>query len=72
MMLLRVLAIFSVVCTTAVLATNHGCKLVVYNEEDFKGFHETIHDTKLVKIEIKSFHVHGHCRWSMDKVVRVK
>ena len=72
MMLLRGLAIFSVVSITAVLATNHGCKLVVYNEEDFKGFQETIHDTKLVEIEIKSFRVHGHCRWSMDKVVRVK
>ena len=65
-MLLRGLVIFSLVCITT------GCKLVVYNEEDFKGFHETLHDTKLVEIEIKSFRVHGHCRWSMDKVVKVK
>ena len=71
-MLLRGLAIFSLAFITTVLAKNHSCKLVVYNEEDFKGFHETLHDKKLVEIEIKSFHVHGHCRWSMDKVVRVK
>ena len=71
-MLLRGLAIFSLVCITTVLATNHGCKLVVYNEEDYKGFHETLHDTKLVEMEIKSFHVHGHCRWSMNKIVKLK
>ena len=71
-MLLRVLAIFSLVCITTVLATYHDCKLVVYNEEDYQGFHETIRDTKEVKIEIKSFHVHGHCRWSMDKIVTTK
>ena len=68
-MLLRDLAIFLLVCITAVSA---NCKLVVYNEEDFKGFHETLQDTKLVEIEIKSFHVHGPCRWSMDKVVMGK
>ena len=67
-MLLRRLAIFSYLCITTVLA----CNLVVYNEKDFKGFHETLHDTKLVEIEIKSFRVHGHCRWSMDKVVKGK
>ena len=67
-MFLRGLAIFSLVCITTVL----GCKLVVYTEEDYKGFHETIHDEKIVEIEIKSFHVHGPCKWSMDKVVRAK
>ena len=71
-MLHRGLAIFSLVCITTVLATNHGCNLVVYNEKDCKGFHETLHDEKLVEIEIKSFRVHGHCKWSMDKVVRAK
>ena len=69
-MLLRGLAIFSLACITAVLATTHGCRLVVYTEEDYKGLHETILDIKEVKIEIKSFHVHGHCKWSMDKIVR--
>ena len=68
-MLLRGLAIFSLVCISSVLA---GCKLVVYNEEDFKGSHETLRDKKLVEMEIKSFHVHGPCRWSMGKVVKVK
>ena len=71
-MLLRGLAIFSLVCITTVLATNHGCNLEVYTERDYKGFHETLHHTKLVEIEIKSFHVHGHCEWSMDRVVNSK
>ena len=71
-MLLRGLAIFSLACVTIVLTTNDGCKLVVYNEEDFKGSHKTLHDAKLVEMEIKSFHVHGHCRWSMDQIVREK
>ena len=58
------------VCVTTVLAKHHGCKLVVYNEKNYQGFHETLHDSKLVEtIEIKSFHVHGHCNWSMNKVV---
>ena len=69
-MLLKVLTIISLVCITTALAK---CKLVVYNEENHKGFHETLHESKLVSsIEIKSFHVHGHCRWSMGKVVKVK
>ena len=71
-MLLRGLAIFSLISVTTVLATNDRCKLVVYNEEDYKGFHETLLDTKLVEMEIKSFHVHGPCRWSMSRVVKVK
>jgi hypothetical protein len=69
-MLLRGLAIFSLACIATVLATNDGCKLVVYNEEDFKGSQETLRDTKLVEMEIKSFRVHGYCRWSMDKVLK--
>ena len=64
-MFLRGLAIFSLACIATVLATNDGCKLVVYNEEDYKGSHETLFDRKLVEMEIKSFHVHVHCRWSM-------
>ena len=44
--------------------------LVVYNEENHKGFHETLHKSKLVSsIEIKSFHVHGHCKWEMNRIV---
>ena len=62
-MLLKILTIISLVCITTALAK---CKLVVYNEEDHKGFHETLHESKSVKnIEIKSFHVHGHCKWAM-------
>ena len=69
-MLLKVFAIFSLVCITTALAK---CKLVVYNEENHKGFHETLHESKLVSsIEVKSFHVHGHCEWSMDRVVNSK
>ena len=69
-MLLKVLSIFSLVCITTVLA---NCKLVVYNEKDHKGFHETLHESKLVsKIEIKSFHVHGHCKWEMNRIVAGK
>ena len=71
-MLLRGLAIFSLVCISSVLATNNGCKLVVYNEEDFKGSHKTLRDAKLVEMEIKSFHVYGHCRWSMGQVLEIK
>ena len=66
-MLLKVFAIFSLVCITTALAK---CTLVVYNEENHKGFHETLHDSDLVsRIEIKSFHVHGHCKWEMNRVV---
>ena len=67
-MLLKLLTIISLVCITAALAK---CKLVVYNEENHTGFHETLHESKLVNsdIEIKSFHVHGHCKWAMYRVV---
>ena len=69
-MLLKVFAIFSLVCITTALAK---CKLVVYNEENHKGFHETLHESKLVSsIEIKSFHVHGHCKWEMNRIVAGK
>ena len=69
-MLLKVLTIISLVCITTTLAK---CKLVVYNEENHKGFHETLHDSDLVSsIEIKSFHVHGHCKWSMNRVVKLE
>ena len=69
-MLLKVFAIFSLVCITTALAK---CTLVVYNEKNHKGFHETLHESKWVStdssIEIKSFHVHGHCKWAMYRVV---
>ena len=69
-MLLKLLTIISLVCITTALAK---CKLVVYNEENHKGFHETLHESKWVStdssIEIKSFHVHGHFKQAMFKVV---
>ena len=69
-MLLKLLTIISLVCITTTLAK---CKLVVYNEENHKGFHETLHESKLVSsIEIKSFHVHGHCKWEMNRIVAGK
>ena len=58
-MLLRGLAIFSLVYVTTVLAS---CKLVVYNEEDFKGSHETLRDKKLVEMEIKCHLQSYSCR----------
>jgi hypothetical protein len=69
-MLLKVLTIISLVFITTALAK---CKLVVYNEENHKGFHETLHESKLVSsIEVKSFHVHGNCKWAMNRVVQVE
>ena len=72
-MLLKVLTIISLVYITTALAK---CKLVVYNEENHKGFHETLHESKWVStdssIEIKSFHVHGHCKWEMNRIVAGK
>ena len=69
-MLLKLLTIISLVCITKALTK---CKLVVYNEENHKGFHETLHESKWVStdssIEIKSFHVHGNCKWAMYRVV---
>ena len=69
-MLLKLFTIISLVCITKALTK---CKLVVYNEENHTGFHETLHESKWVltdsSIEIKSFHVHGHCKWAMYRVV---
>ena len=67
-MLLKLLTIISLVCITTALAK---CKLVVYNEENHKGFHETLLESKPVNsdIEIKSFHVHGDCKWEMNRIV---
>ena len=68
-MLLKALTIISLVYITTALAK---CKLVVYKEENHKGLHETLDESKVVNDEIKSFHVHGHCKWEMNRIVAGK
>ena len=69
--LLKVLSIFSIVCISTTFARNDGCKLEVYNEENFKGFHNTLYHSRIVSsIEMKSFAVHGPCEWLIYRIVK--